>query len=293
MSSRLEMNEEVALSAYSAGTFSGNYMAEIIDAIVVKGKNDSVAEAVQLNLKLDGRPSDKVYKLEPIYYCDSVGKPTDDNGKVLSLMYLVGATNKTAKVEVLTWDFDVAGFVKTPVDQFVELIGKKIGVTVLLSHQFKKQAVNGYTGKPYSKEEINKVDPEKVFIENYNVFNDDGSIKTGMKMRAKYFFNEFPGADGQMHKMTYQEMKTGAAGSDGKYLVELQEEKGFSDFTPEVKSPKVTEGIRREALKKNLKKLGIPFDSARFRSLDDIDESINDVDVDILGDDEDMIDDLA
>jgi len=148
------MDNDLIKNAENPKKFTDAYEIEIKECITDFYK--SGAEFIKLRViipsKVDSEGNPKEYNMERqvITAGDSKGNaPTRYMGIFQSLFKLTNSKTKIGKANAIVWDNDEKAFVVKKVDQYIDLIGKRVGAFIKMTQEYPFKTINGYT-----KEEI-------------------------------------------------------------------------------------------------------------------------------------------
>jgi hypothetical protein len=186
------IDDETIKDAETPTRFSGAYEVKILEAVT--GFYLSGAEYVKLRVEIpenkdeNGKPKQYPMEKQVITAGDTKGNaPTFYMGIFQSAFKILGVSNKVGKAEALVWDRDERAFVPDKVDQYVELLGKKIGAVIKMTREFPIVTIDGYTKDILHVEDIKEC-PYAVRIPAYRNATGE-SNRTYARFSIERFFS--------------------------------------------------------------------------------------------------------
>lgn len=250
------IDEETIQEAESSNNFNGCYEVVIKEAIT--DFYPSGAEYIQLKVEIPARTdyegNPKQYRMERqvITAGDAKGNaPTFYMGIFQSAFKILGVTNKVAKAEAVVWDSDEKAFIPSKVDQYVELLDKKIGAIIKMKQEFPTKVINGYTKEALDFSDL-KDNPYAVRIPDY--YNESGELNNTF---PRFTIERFYSLSEQNYGKTASEIISGKPATIvKKRCEELKSKNSESKIMDDIE---MNQYILTQ-LQKRLKKFGEEFD---------------------------------
>jgi len=250
------VDDETIKDAETPSRFSGAY--EVIIKEAVTDLYPGGAEWVKLRISIPSKPNDeglpKEYNIErqTITSGDAKGNaPTFYMGIFQSPFKLLNVSNKVGKAPALVWDKEEKSFVSEKVDQYVELLEKKVGAVVRMKMEYPQKLIDGYTKEELPRGSYKQY-PYAVYIPVY--LTDEGSeSKLYSRFSVERFYSIAPGTYGK----TATEMMEGKPATDIAKNVKYIE---GQDITPIPMTDSQMNDYILKQLQKSLKKIGEDYD---------------------------------
>jgi len=177
-----------AVAADKGNGLTGPFECEIVEFVI--DSTPSGAQYVSLKVTIPGRTNDEGLPIKYNLGSDIDGKriyilsgnakgnkPLRSKNILDAIFELTDSTPETGMADVDVWDFDNDCWITEQKRQFINVLGKKIGVVIEQGYEYKQMLINGYskeviTRNPeltfeedlYYKEAL--IDPEYLFIQN-------------------------------------------------------------------------------------------------------------------------------
>lgn len=268
MTSKENIESAAKADAPSAGV-SGKYVVTITQASLSQAKNGSVFITLAFQM-----PNGKVYRQDGKHLRAANGDEGFYASKLRTIFGLTGAKDTIGTTIIKDGEFVDGKFVEHEVEvpSYVDLIGKQIGVVLNFYQKYPDSyGINGYTGYPIPNRQSDPVGYENAKSQATTIWMPNYEKEVQPVFDFVLFYH--PETEKSFVEMLDDNLL------EPKAVQEALDKVLSKDHKAVQLSGKAWDDLRIRLLKKNLKNVGLSFDSSLFESDSDDAEPAQDSDL--------------